>query len=327
MNIDEGPAVTVVIPTYNRAHLLERTINAALAQTTSSTVLVVDDASTDETPQLQQKFADTPRVLWYRQSKNVGMAANWRAGIERVRTQFFCLLNDDDILEPDCIESLLAPLVEDGRLILAFCDHWVIDKDGRRLVAETEEYQQRYGRSQLARGVLSDFRRTAVIDKAMHVSCTLFRSNMVTADFIDDGAQGFACGWLFYRCARSGNAAYYVPRRLVSYRTHPGNMSREPRWRMYIVEGQLYWYRSMIRDSEMAPIHHSVRISLAHTLSSYGIWILEAGRRSDARKLFQESLALRKNAKAYVGYGLSLFGPFGIAMAAALRAGFSKVPH
>lgn len=56
----KNPLVSIIIPTYNRAELLKRAIESALAQTYKNIqIIVVDDASEDNTPEVVQSFKDS----------------------------------------------------------------------------------------------------------------------------------------------------------------------------------------------------------------------------------------------------------------------------
>lgn len=312
--------VTVLIPTYNRADYLRETIQSVLDQTWPGVgVLVLDDASTDETPDVVGSFSDDPRVRGIRHEKNLGMAGNWKAGLAAVKSKFFCLLNDDDLLEPAFVESLVQPLLADPDLILAFCDHEVIDEKGRSLESMAEELGERHHRAGLETGVLGDFGAAVALHRSLHISCTLFRTAMVPADFLDEQSRGFACGWLFYQCYRTGHGGWYVDRRLSNYRVHPGNMLQNSRWENYLAEGQIYWSHRMLADDLPPPLGRLVRRETADIFSSYASAWLTTGERDRASALFAESFALRKNLKPLVGMLLCQLGAAGTALMPWLR--------
>ena len=73
--------ISVIIPTYNTALLIERTIRSVLAQSRQDfEVLIVDDCSTDDTLDVVRKIADT-RIRVFRQPENRGPAAARNRGI------------------------------------------------------------------------------------------------------------------------------------------------------------------------------------------------------------------------------------------------------
>ena len=106
------PAVSIAIPTYNRAATLERAVRSALGQTHADLEVVVsDNASTDGTADLLARLAaEDPRVRSVRQPANTGMVDNLNAAAALARGDHAMLLADDDWLAPRCVEASLAAL-------------------------------------------------------------------------------------------------------------------------------------------------------------------------------------------------------------------------
>jgi glycosyltransferase involved in cell wall biosynthesis len=93
-------AVSVIIPTFNRAHTLKRAIDSVLAQTFQSfECIVVDDGSTDETSSLVATYSD-PRIV-YIKSKNAGVSAARNLGFKNSSGEWIALLDSDDEWLPD----------------------------------------------------------------------------------------------------------------------------------------------------------------------------------------------------------------------------------
>src|SRR5690242_9782613 len=102
------PRVTVALPTYNRSALLREALDSVLAQTFTDFVVVVsDNASTDETPDVVASYGD-PRIVYRRQGRNIGWIANFNSALSGAETDYGIFLSDDDLLRPD----LLARAVE-----------------------------------------------------------------------------------------------------------------------------------------------------------------------------------------------------------------------
>ncbi len=93
-----APRVSVVIPTYNRAHLVGHTIDSVLAQSFPGIeIIVIDDGSRDETPAVLAAYGDRIRVL--RQPNN-GMNPARNAGLALARGEYVALLDSDDLWLP-----------------------------------------------------------------------------------------------------------------------------------------------------------------------------------------------------------------------------------
>lgn len=102
------PLVTVIIPTYNRAGVLYYALHSVLNQTLQDfEIYVVDDASTDGTPDLIEHFGD-PRIHYIRFSTNKKAAAARNAGMEKARGKYIAFLDSDDEWLPHKLEKQVA---------------------------------------------------------------------------------------------------------------------------------------------------------------------------------------------------------------------------
>ena len=100
-------SVTVVLPTYNRARTLPRAIDSVLTQTFADlTLVIVDDASTDSTPEIVRSLED-PRVRSVRLPENRGPAAARNAGIREATTEWVAFQDSDDEWLPTKLEEQL----------------------------------------------------------------------------------------------------------------------------------------------------------------------------------------------------------------------------
>jgi glycosyltransferase involved in cell wall biosynthesis len=94
------PTISVVLPTYNRARVLNRAVDSVLAQDfTDFEVIVVDDGSKDETASLMQSYCD-PRVIYIRQPGHRGGNACRNRGIMQAKSDLICFLDSDDAYLP-----------------------------------------------------------------------------------------------------------------------------------------------------------------------------------------------------------------------------------
>ncbi len=107
--------VSVVIPTYNRAPILSRTIQNVLDQTYSNIeLIVVDDGSTDETLAVLEKFRDRVRVI---QQANAGPAAARNRGLEAARGEIIAFQDSDDSWQPGKLARQVHLLERAGRSV------------------------------------------------------------------------------------------------------------------------------------------------------------------------------------------------------------------
>lgn len=122
--------VSVIIPTYNRKHTLERALDSVIAQQHCvEEIILVDDGSTDNTVEWAE--ANYPNVIVLAQ-KNKGVSAARNAGIARASGQWIALLDSDDYWYPTKIGRQLQTLQQLKDLRLCHSDeHWI--RHGKRV--------------------------------------------------------------------------------------------------------------------------------------------------------------------------------------------------
>lgn len=100
------PLVSVIIPSYNRAHMLPRAIESLFKQTYENwEALIVDDASTDNTKEIIQDYINKDkRIRFYQLPKNGGACVARNVGIENAKGNYITFLDSDDEYFPRKIE-------------------------------------------------------------------------------------------------------------------------------------------------------------------------------------------------------------------------------
>jgi glycosyltransferase involved in cell wall biosynthesis len=120
------PAISVIIPTFNRAQLLERAVRSVLEQSfTDVEIIVVDDGSTDDLwsvcPALHH------RQVRYTRQANQGPARTRNAGIAVAKGEFVSFLDSDDVLLPNNLQSLIGHF--QGRESVDIVHGWAVTVD------------------------------------------------------------------------------------------------------------------------------------------------------------------------------------------------------
>ena len=122
------PKVSAIIPAYNGAtRYLEQAIRSALAQSWRDLdVIVVDDASTDDTARVVLQF---PRVRYFRRPTNGGQAVARNDGARLAHGELLAFLDQDDLWEPDFIETCLAALNGNPEAAVIHADGYQISEN------------------------------------------------------------------------------------------------------------------------------------------------------------------------------------------------------
>lgn len=100
--------MSVLIPAYNaEAHLAEAIESVSAQRFTDWELIIVDDASTDHTAEVAQKYADGKRIRFYRNERNLGKWPNHNRCTELAHGKYLKFLHADDMLYPHCVEHMV----------------------------------------------------------------------------------------------------------------------------------------------------------------------------------------------------------------------------
>lgn len=124
-----APLVSVIIPTYNRAATLRRTVDSALSQTYRPLeIIVVDDGSTDATEEVIRSYGE--RILGIVQP-NGGPSAARNTGAAAANGEWLAFLDSDDVWKPDKIARQVDLVMRAGGGIdCCMCNAAIIDENG-----------------------------------------------------------------------------------------------------------------------------------------------------------------------------------------------------
>lgn len=113
--------MSVIIPTYNRAGLIGRSLQSVLNQTHQDIeVIVVDDASQDDTEQQVRAFSDD-RIRYVRHDGTRGPSATRNTGIKNARCDYVAFLDSDDQWLPEKLERQLVEFTLDQEIGFVYC--------------------------------------------------------------------------------------------------------------------------------------------------------------------------------------------------------------
>lgn len=115
--------VTAVVTTYNSEDTVHRAINSVLAQTIDCEIIVVDDASTDDTIERLQEYKSHPNIEIIQHDENQGGSAARNTGIRNSTTEYIALLDGDDLWKPTKLEEQLSRIKEDDAAVAVYCDY------------------------------------------------------------------------------------------------------------------------------------------------------------------------------------------------------------
>ena len=224
----KGPAVSVTVPNYNHARFLRQRIDSILNQTFQDFELILlDDASTDDSVTILEEYAAHPRVTHFavNDSNSGRPCQQWEKGIQLSSGNTIWIAESDDWAHPEFLERMYELLHSSEQNVLASCRSRKIDVDGQpdsrgyfwADAVEPGRWNSAYSNNgpDEIRHYLS-VRNTipnasAVVFKRIPALRVSFPSNLrFTGDWV-----------LWLRLLRHGNLAY-APEVLNQFRMHSG---------------------------------------------------------------------------------------------------------
>ena len=128
------PRVSVVMPTYRRAHLIGDTVRSILAQSLEDFELLVrDDGPGDDGTEaaVRAAAAGDPRVKYHRNPVNLRMPRNLNSGIADATGELIAVCHDHDLYHPDFLAELAALLDRHPKALFAHAGIEIVDQEGR----------------------------------------------------------------------------------------------------------------------------------------------------------------------------------------------------
>lgn len=202
------PAVSIIIPTYNRADIINRAIESVLKQTVSNwELIIVDDGSTDNTIERVQKHLADKRINYHSESHR-GVVATINRGIALASADIGTILGSDDWYKPNHLEVNLDYLSNHLEIDIAHSNAEVL---GDHLVLDITQP-----------GEFID------LDECYHEG-TLFIRQRVLKRFIFDGENQPGEGYrLIHKALAAGFKVHKLPTRTYVYdRTRPDSLTKQ----------------------------------------------------------------------------------------------------
>ena len=124
--------VSVIIPAYNYGRYLKQAIESVLSQRFDDyEVIVVDDCSNDDTPDVIKEFADHPKIKVITHRENQGFIRSCHEAIGLSRGEYIMRLDADDYLDENALLVLSTLLDTDPELGLVYSDYFTVSAEGK----------------------------------------------------------------------------------------------------------------------------------------------------------------------------------------------------
>lgn len=137
--MEESPLVSIIMPAYNSADFIVEAIQSVLQQTHLNwELLIIDDASVDDTVEITQKFASTDsRIQLFQNKTNQGAGVGRNIGINAAQGSFIAFLDADDLWLPKKLEFQLE-FMKSHDLDMTYSSYYLINESGKELFKKIE---------------------------------------------------------------------------------------------------------------------------------------------------------------------------------------------
>lgn len=216
------PRVTVSIPTHNRSSLLRETLKSVLEQSLEEIeVVVLDNASTDDTPEIIASLRD-PRLHYIRHETNIGAPENLSLAFHVGAAPFIMVLPDDDLMRPGNLERKVSILEGQPNIdVVHSANEFIHIGPNGQTVIETYYGGGKADGIETGDGVVRRL-LTAIPPYWINFPTAVIRRSIIDGDARFDPADGRADDLgLALRLVHRADRVAYVAEPLVAIRKHP----------------------------------------------------------------------------------------------------------
>lgn len=207
-----------MIPTYNRAAYLERTLASVLSQDPGREEMqieVVDDASTVDDPEPVVRRVGSNRVSFFRQPRHLGLVGSWNSCIERAQGEWVHILHSDDFAFLGFYAHLKAAVETRNDVGAAFCRCVIVD--------ENERWSYVLGLERDTPGILPGFLYKIGLSQRISSPAIVVRRSV----YENLGGYrldlSFYADWEMWARIAAYYPIWYEPEILAAWRTHSGS--------------------------------------------------------------------------------------------------------
>lgn len=290
--------VSVVVPSYNHAAFVEKTLRSIFRQTLHpAKLLVIDDGSADDSPRVIEKtLRDCPFPSELISRANRGLCATLNEGLAGTQGEYFAYLGSDDLWLPDFLAARVATLEARARAVLAYGHAFIVDERGE--VADCTLDWATYADGD-ARPMLLAENYAPMSPTVVHRRAALERHGWNERARLEDYE-------LYLRLSAEGEFAF-DERVLSAWRRHGSNTSKDFAW---MIEARLEAQRNAaahlkLSDGELARYQRALNFSGAEDL-------LRLGDKRAALRFLRRGLSGAPDARALARVALRLVTPYSL---------------
>ena len=229
LGMTPSPKVSVVVPNYNHALYLQQRLDSIINQEFQDfEVIILDDASTDNSRKVIQPYARYPAFRFlFGETRSGSVFKQWQKGLASARGEYIWFAESDDCSSPYFLSQLLPVLENDKSLGLVYCQSYLVDPSSRvfgdavQWTDDLDRFRWRSNFKNSGRAEVRDY--LSKKNTIPNASAVLIRTSVLRSiDRIDDGYK--LCGdWLMWIKILLQSNIGYVAQKLNYWRQYSSN--------------------------------------------------------------------------------------------------------
>jgi glycosyltransferase involved in cell wall biosynthesis len=281
--------VSVVIPLYNAEAFIADTIQSVLDQTlTDLKIYVIDDLSTDTSPEIVKKIAaKNPKVEYHLAPKKGGCPAPTKnVGIDLAQGTYIAFIDHDDWWEPTKLEKQVAYLEAHTEVNLVGCNVEIVDTDHNRSLGNFWTHPEELAHADLRRLAFEGpvfASTTCMIGRASFLKKHHFDTAYIGADEYDLSIHSLL---------DDAKQVVILPEVLAYWRWHSSSLSHSAQAAARSAKDEEHFAKKLLDRTDLTDEERdSVQKRLWSVRRIYANSLLAEGKRTEARKLYKDILA------------------------------------
>jgi len=268
------PKVSILVPNYNYARFLDQRLGSIERQTYRDfEVILLDDASTDDSVQILKRFAREHHCQLVCNEHNSGNAfKQWNKGLNLATGQYVWIAEADDYADERFLETLVGRLEQNPECGLAYCNSSAVDASGHiiDLVRPTmyDVDLTRWQRDFVGSGREECIRYLIRENTIQNASAVVFKRGLCDVVGGADESLQLASDWKFWASMLCVSDLAFVAAPLNYFRTHGSSVRAKTRTWMQITEGlQVMKYivdRLDVPRDALEDLHARLAVVLLH---------------------------------------------------------------
>lgn len=214
ISINARPLFSVLIANYNNGDYVDTCIQSVLAQSYENwEIILVDDASTDHSPDIYARYVSDPRIKIYVNDRNRGCGYSKRKCVEHSKGEICGFLDADDKLSTDALTILVSQHLAHPEHSIIYSSHYICDE-----MLRPEKIADYVG--QIPAGKMS----VAILVPTISHYATFKRSNYLLTEGVSELFHKAVDKDMYYKLEETG-PVLFIDNPVYYYRHHPGSIS------------------------------------------------------------------------------------------------------